>query len=145
MTQLSGDQVAQLADQVGIPHNQLTIAVAIAWAESGLRTDATGYNYDPVTHSISSRDRGLWQINDYWHPDVSDACAYDAACNAQAMARISSHGSNWGPWSTFNNGAYRNYLTMAQLAVNYYLTGSGGAGGPPGAGCIPGHHITATA
>jgi hypothetical protein len=50
------------------------------------------------------------------------------------MYRISSGGTNWNPWSTFQNGAYRNYLKFAQIAVNYVLTGSGGVGGPAGGG-----------
>ena len=97
------------------------IAVAIAWAESGLRTDAIGYNRDPDTHQVLSRDRGLWQINDYWHPDVSDACAFDRYCNAQAMYRISSNGTNWHPWSTYENGAYRQYFAAAMIAVSALL------------------------
>jgi Lysozyme like domain len=128
VTVLAADQVAQLADQAGIPRSQLTVCVAIAWAESGLDTAATGINRNPDTHEVLSRDRGLWQINDYWHPDVSDACAYDAVCNAQAMARISSRGTNWTPWSTFNSGAYQSHMTAAQLAVNYYFAHKTGQG-----------------
>jgi Lysozyme like domain len=130
MTQLAGSQVAELAQWAGLPTSQLVNAVAIAWAESGLRTDAVGENRDPTTHLVTSRDRGLWQINDYWHKDVSDACAFDKNCNASAMARISSYGSNWAPWSTWNSGAYKSYLTMSQLAVNYWLYGTAGVGGP---------------
>lgn len=140
---LAGSTVAGLADRAGVIRSQLVMAVAIAWAESGLNSDAVGENRDPVTHLVTSRDRGLWQINDYWHPDVSDACAFDPTCNAQAMSRISSNGNNWNPWSTYLNGAYQRYLAMAQLAVNYYLTGSGGAGGPSGGGSVSGYRVTA--
>lgn len=123
MAQLTGVQVAQLAEQVGVPSGQLVTCVAIAWAESGLRTDATGINPGPRPGTIASKDRGLWQINDYWHPDVSDTCAYDATCNAQAMYRISNHGTNWNPWSTFTNGAYQRYIAAATLAVHLLQQG----------------------
>jgi Lysozyme like domain len=130
MTQLAGSQVAELAQWAGVPKSRLVNAVAIAWAESGLNTDAVGFNYDRVTHAVISRDRGLWQINDYWHPDVTDKCAFDKNCNATAMARISGYGADWTPWSTWNNGAYAKYLTMSQIAVNYWLYGTAGVGGP---------------
>jgi hypothetical protein len=128
MATLSGEQVVALADSVGLPRTQLITATAIAWAESGLRTDAIGYNRDPDTHVVISRDRGLWQINDYWHPDVSDTCAFDPFCNAQAMGRISSNGSNWSPWSTYNNGAYTRYTQAATLAYAAWLTRVTGPG-----------------
>src|SRR5947209_14220352 len=126
MAQLSGLQVARLAIQVGVPSSQLVTCVAIAWAESGLRTDATGYNPGPRPGTVASRDRGLWQINDYYHSDVSNACAYDAFCNAQAMYRISSGGTNWYPWSTYNNGDYRQFIPAAQLAVHLAGETTGG-------------------
>src|ERR1700752_598954 len=104
MAQLSVLQVAQLAYQAGIPAPQLPTCIAIAYAESGLRTDAVGINPGPRPGTVASRDRGLWQINDYYHRDVSDACAFDPPCNGAAMVRISSGGTNWHPWATFNNG-----------------------------------------
>jgi Lysozyme like domain len=137
MAQLSGLQVAQLAYSVGVPLDQLPTCVAIAWAESGLRTDATGYNPGPRPGTVASRDRGLWQINDYYHPDVSDQCAYDAVCNAQAMFRISRNGTNWQPWSTYNSGAYLQYLAAGQLAVHLMTEGAQSGGGPVGGIPLP--------
>jgi len=52
-----------------------------------------------------------------WHPEVSDACAYAAQCNANEAYRISSGGSSWSPWVTYNTGAYCNHLDEAQAAV----------------------------
>lgn len=46
----------------------------------------------------TSTDRGLFQINDRAHPDVTDACAYDPVCNAKAALRISQGGKNWAAW-----------------------------------------------
>ena len=130
MTQLAGVDVVRLALQVGIPDAQLTTCVAIAWAESGLRTDALGHNGPTAGCPNGSRDRGLWQINDCYHPTVSDAQAFDPLGNAQAMYAISSHGTNWNPWSTFTNGAYQQFITPAGLAVRLAESTSGGSGGP---------------
>ncbi|MFE9655919.1 RICIN domain-containing protein [Micromonospora sp. NPDC006431] len=89
---------------------QIVVAVAVAMAESSCNPSATGQNPGSI-------DRGLWQINNYWHPEVSDACAYQVQCNANAAWNISNHGSNWTPWSTYNNGAWRNYLNTARDAI----------------------------
>ena len=84
------------------------------------RDRACNINTDKA-HSV---DRGLWQINNYWHPDVSDSCAYSASCNANAAKSISSGGSNWTPWATYNGGAYKRHLATAEKAC-----GGGGGGG----------------
>lgn len=40
---------------------------------------------------IDERDRGIFQINDYWHPEVSDECAFDLRCSTEwTMWRIES-------------------------------------------------------
>jgi len=118
LTQLTALDVAQLALQVGLPTDKVAVAVAIAWAESGLRTDAIGHNYAYPGGPITSTDRGLWQINDYYHPEVNNACAFDGVCNTSAMIRISSQGTNWSPWTTYANGAYLTFLAAATLATN---------------------------
>lgn len=115
--QLSGVQVARLAQSVGVPPDQLPTAVAIAWAESGLRTNAVGHNGPTPGCPNGSRDRGLWQINDCYHPQVSDAQAFDALGNAQAMFEISQGGRAWNAWVTYTEGFYRDYQHVAEIAV----------------------------
>jgi hypothetical protein len=78
------------------------IAAAIAMAESGGVTTATDLD------SNGSVDRGLWQINSV-HGSQS---TYDVMGNARAAVAISSNGTNWQPWTTYTNGAYRNYLQV---------------------------------
>jgi len=112
--------VLQLAETAGIPRSQLATAVAIAMAESGFNPNATNVNTN------GSTDRGLWQINNFAHPDVSDACAFDPSCNAEAMASISSGGTNWTPWMTYDSGAYRQYLLSAQQLVDTFDTSLSG-------------------
>lgn len=80
-------------------------ALAVVFAESGARCDArnTAGNRPPST------DRGLFQINSHWHPEVTDSCAYDCLCNAKEAYRISHGGTNWHPWATWPAAAHRHY------------------------------------
>lgn len=76
------------------------IAAAIAMAESGGVVNATNHDSNGTT------DRGLWQINSV-HGAQS---TYDPTANARAAVSISSNGTNWKPWATYNSGAYRKFL-----------------------------------
>jgi hypothetical protein len=76
------------------------IAAAVAMAESGGNSGATDCD------SNGTIDRGLWQINSV-HGSMS---TYDVMGNARAAVSISNNGSNWSAWSTYNNGAYRQYV-----------------------------------
>jgi peptidoglycan hydrolase-like protein with peptidoglycan-binding domain len=110
-------QVAALARAAGLPCGEpLALGVAIAVAESNLRGDALNRNSPTSGCADGSSDVGLWQINDCYHPGVSRACAFEAACNARAMVAISSAGTDWTPWTTYKNGAYRDSLAAAQAA-----------------------------
>jgi hypothetical protein len=114
---LAGDhysalQIAQTASANGFTGNGLVISIAVSLAES------SGWTRAVLVDSDCSRDRGLWQINSYWHSEVSDAQAFDPNGAAQAAYAISSSGSNWTPWTTYTNGAYQAYMAQAQQAVN---------------------------
>ena len=89
-------QIAGLWKSAGGSQSTCPVAVAVALAESGGDCSAININTDKE----KSKDRGLWQINDYWHPEVSNACAYACACNAKSALSISSSGSDFSPWST---------------------------------------------
>ncbi|SCF46452.1 Transglycosylase SLT domain-containing protein [Micromonospora matsumotoense] len=120
------DLCAQVAYAAGFRNNPLVTAVAVAMAESSCNPSAVGSNGPTAGCPNGSLDRGLWQINNCYHPTVNDTCAYTAQCNANAAYNISSGGSNWQPWSTYNNGAYAGYLSAAQAAVARL-----GGGDPP--------------
>src|SRR5207253_6085129 len=92
-------------------------------------------SFDPKLDSAPNRtsgpdngsiDRGLWQINSYWHREVSDAEAHNPSKSAAAAYRISHGGSNWSAWSTYNSGAYKAYLARARSAVDRIGQGGGG-------------------
>jgi hypothetical protein len=89
------------------------VAVAIVLAESGGRTDVIRFNAGPPP----SRDRGLWQINDRFHPTVSDAQALDPTFATEYAFLISRGGTNYAPWNVFRNGAYTAHLPAATAAV----------------------------
>lgn len=93
-------QLEGLWTQAGGPPQVANVAAAVAMAESGGNSTAT------CVDSNGSVDRGLWQINSV-HGAQS---TYDIMGNARAAVNISSQGRNWGPWTTFGSGAYRQFL-----------------------------------
>jgi hypothetical protein len=112
---LTDDAIARLALAAGVPKDKVAVAVAVCLGES------TGFpgavNASNTGEAAGSRDRGLWQINSKYHPDVTDECAFNPECNAKAMARISRAGSAWGAWAAYNNGSYRQFLPRGQAAA----------------------------
>lgn len=112
-TALTYSAVAQLAKNAGLSCSgeRIAIATAVAKAESGFRPQIT--NTVGNTHGV---DRGLWQINSYWHPNISAACAFSPSCNARAMASISSRGTNWRPWWTYVHGKHLPFMSQARAA-----------------------------
>jgi Lysozyme like domain len=72
-------------------------AAEIAEAESSGRQYAADYN------SNGTVDRGYWQVNSIW----GALSTFDAAENARAAVRISHDGTDWGPWTTYQTGAYQ--------------------------------------
>lgn len=131
MTVLTAEAVAGYAYGAGFRGEGLVTAVAISHAESGFRTDNTLDNAPLGGHGI---DRGLWQINSYWHPEVADACAFDPACAARETYRISSGGSSWSAWTTYNRGQYRQYLDEARAAARTVEARGGTPDSPSGTG-----------
>ncbi len=119
MRQIAGHVLA-----AGFTGEHAAQAIAVAWAESTGQTDARNVNSD----SHRSVDRGLWQINSYWHREVSDRCADTPACAAAAAYRISNGGRDWSQWATWPSPA-NTHLSKARRAV-----GSPAAGGATPAG-----------
>jgi hypothetical protein len=105
MSVVSVSQATAWAKQAGFTGAGLATIVSIAEAESGLDTAIRG--------RTDNRDRGILQINSYWHPEVSDACAFNGACAFQQAYRISNNGTNFSQWNTFTNGAYNQFLNGA--------------------------------
>jgi hypothetical protein len=124
--------LAAAAAQAGFEGEALRLAVAVGLAESG--GDPRARHRNPPTPGCpgGSTDRGGWQLNDCYHPEVSDACAFDLACAGQAAYRISGAGGDWRPWTTFVSGAYLGELAAADHAIATPAT-PGGCGLSPAA------------
>lgn len=121
--------IARIAYAAGFREGQgyqghgLIWAVAVSLAESGGKPGAQNVNSD------GSIDRGLWQINNVWHPEVSDEEAYHAASAAAAAFQISNGGDNWKAWATFSpNGPQADSPlgTSATLAGKQYANAAAG-------------------
>jgi len=87
-------------------------AVAVAMAES--RGDCSAQ----YVNGPGSIDRGLWQINSYWHPECSDSCAYSCSCNAGCAVNVWKS-SGWNAWATYKNGLHSPYMNDAAVACGY--------------------------
>jgi lysozyme-like protein len=128
-TPAAADLCARVASTAGFRSDRLVMAVAIGLAESDCTTGARHPNGATAGCPYGSLDRGLWQINDCYHAEVRDSCAYNAQCNANAAYTISAGGTNWQPWTTYINGDYAGRLAEARAAVARLGGGGGGVTG----------------
>lgn len=118
MPTLSADQIAGYAKGAGFTGPDVSIATAVALAESGGRTDATNHNTN------GSTDFGVWQINSVHAALLAGRNWQDPAQNAQ-MAYAVWKGSGWRAWSTYNNGHYLAHLGVGQGAAGASAIGTG--------------------
>ncbi len=119
MAKLSPEQIAEFAHAAGFRGQDLTVAVAVAMAESG--GDPHAHNSVPPDDSY-----GLWQVNmlgslgparrEQFGLDANREL-FDPAENARAAWSISGHGDSFRPWSTYTNGAYKKYLDDARRGI----------------------------
>lgn len=108
------------AQAAGFNGAGLVTILSISGAESGWNKDAKNTNQD------GSVDRGPLQINDKWHPEVPDQCAYDYTCAFQAGWKISKNGTDFSPWSTFNQGSSNGFIQQVQSALSGAVSTVGG-------------------
>jgi len=57
------------------------LALRVAQCESSLNPKAISKN------SNKSIDRGVFQWNDKWHPEITDICAFDVECATRAFCK----------------------------------------------------------
>jgi hypothetical protein len=119
VTKLSPAQIAEYAHDAGFRGQDLTVAVAVAMAESS--GDPKAHNPVPPDNSY-----GLWQINMIGSlgPARRDEFdlennreLFDPAENAKAAWAISGHGDSFQPWTTYTSGAYKKYLDDARRGI----------------------------
>lgn len=122
VTRLTLPEVAQVAKAAGFTGEGLVNAVCVAIAESGSYRGGS-WGCDPIARlvnlgTVRSIDRGVWQINDYWHPEVIDWKADTPALAAKEAYRISKQGTDWNAWSTWKNGSAQARRSLAINAIN---------------------------
>lgn len=121
--QYDATKLTQLARSAGFPEKNIPTAVAIALAESGgdPTIDTVKSGTDPTMKNEYSI--GLWQINWLAHKNgtlkqmgvTNPDQLRDPATNAKAAVKLSG-GSNFKPWTAYENGNYKSYMKEAQKA-----------------------------
>ena len=110
---LSYQAVGRIVHNAGVScsGDRTALAIAVARAESSFRPSVTN-----VIGNSHGTDRGLWQFNSFWHPEVSAACAVSPSCTARAMRRVTGNSTRWSEWWTYNNGRHLPYMSSARGA-----------------------------
>lgn len=96
----------------------------IAWAVAKAENSAFEVNHVNTKGNTpaGSRDRGIFQINDFWHDEVTDACAFDPVCNILAAYKISSGGKDWSQWTSYSKWqSHVQYLDEAKKYIQKAL------------------------
>ncbi len=110
----------QAAYAAGFRGSALIMAVAIAGAESAFNPDAVGDQ--TLANDKWGNSIGLWQIRSlrnpgaYGSPDNLRIASKlsDPFYNARVAFAISKGGTSWKDWSTWLNGAYKNYAEISE-------------------------------
>lgn len=110
---LSAAQIATVAKAAGFSGSELTIAVAVAFGESGGVPTAVNHNTD----SKKSTDFGLWQINDYWNPDILRMGSWSNPADNARMAYAIYKRQGWKAWYAYSNGSYLAHMPKAIAGV----------------------------
>lgn len=110
---LSPAEIAGYAQNAGFTGSDLTLAVAVALAESSGNPNAIGDLSITAGGSI-----GLWQINKHWHPEFNGQNLSDPQTNANAAFSVyRGAGNSFQPWSTYKNGLSAELLAKASDGV----------------------------
>lgn len=131
MPNYTAAQAAALAKSAGLSADRAAIAGAIAIAESSGNSAA---------HTLDSDDDswGLWQINMLGAMGPARRALYglkadsdllDPGTNARVMSAISKQGQDFGPWSTYKDGKYKQYLPSGSSVADAIKGGLLGVGG----------------
>lgn len=105
---LTSSEISVYASNAGFSGEALSIAVAIALAESSGNPNA----YNPETEAGAPQGMGsygLWQIYLNQHPEFQGQNLYDPQTNANDAFSIYQR-AGFQSWATYNSGAYQEYL-----------------------------------
>lgn len=101
---LIGSQVAAYAQQAGFQGNDLSYAIAYAYAESGFNESAVG---------DGGTSFGLWQINTTAHPNYTSAYLLNPANNAVAAHTIKTDRGDWRDWCSRTRTVFTQFFPNA--------------------------------
>lgn len=110
MARVTSGTVVAAARAAGFTGRDLTIAVAVAFAESGFKADAVS-----KPNRNGSRDYGLWQINSVHRPTDHDW--RDPDTNAALAYRVYREAGGFRPWTVYKSGAYLLFMPQATAWV----------------------------
>ena len=119
--QMSWEDIAQVAYDVGFRGEDLVIAVALTQPESGRVPDINNAG----VNTNGTIDYGLWQINTIHNPPIPQI--YDPVTNGQFAYRIYAAGGSGGgpfnfrPWSAYNADRHLPYMDVARQAAEAQL------------------------
>lgn len=112
MPTLSYAEVAKYASGAGFRGNDIVKATAIAFGESGGNPQSVNHNTD----KHRSTDFGLWQINDYWNPEILASGSWSNPADNARMAYAIYKQQGWGAWYAYKNGSYLAHMPRAKAA-----------------------------
>jgi hypothetical protein len=105
-------EAIRLARAAGFTGEQVVTIVSISLCECGSQACQCNYDCCPPNQSC-----GVLQIYQGAHPGTA-ACAVDPACAYRLAFQLSSRGTNFHPWTTFNNGCWRSKAATVRTVAN---------------------------
>ena len=124
-TFLTPTQISSFASKAGFIGANLVTAIAVALAESSGNPNA----YNPETAAGTPAglgSYGLWQIYLNAHPEFTGENLFDPQTNANAAFSVFTAAGGFTPWTTFNNGAYLQFVPIAQMVERTIIWDSNG-------------------
>lgn len=122
---LSDAELVELLYNAGFRSDRLKTAFAIAKAESNARPKA----YNPPSNNTGDDSYGIFQINMIGDlgPDrrkrydlKHNKDLFDPERNANVAFQMSNEGKDWGAWTTYTGGKYKQFLKDADKAFQAF-------------------------
>lgn len=120
MATYSREEIVEILRNAGIPEKDIPVMVAIAMAES--KGDPNAIGDTNLVNSKWDESIGLFQIRSLKNPGQYSGAdklrvkedLFDPIANAKAAYAISNQGKNWSPWTTYNEGTYKEFMPQTK-------------------------------
>lgn len=83
-----------MTEEYGLSFDEAQHGMAIVQCESKWNKEAEQFK-----RNTQGVDRGLFQINSHFHPEVPASCAYDVYCGTRAAMKIYQDWGGWDAWA----------------------------------------------